>query len=64
MSCTTVTVNHIGNNTKVEITTGDYQPGEYNAIFNLTDIYGQTVQTAAPLFLMRMFIFTYFLNST
>ena len=60
MSC--IIVNHTctGNNTEVEITTRDYQPGQYNAIFNLTDIYGQTVQLTAPLFLTCMFIFKQF----
>ena len=55
MSCKTV--KHTGNNSEIEITTRDYQPGDYIAIFNLIDIYGQTVQHAAPLFLIRMFIF-------
>ena len=41
----------IGNNTEVVISTRDYPPGNYNVIFNFTDIYGQSDQKIASLFL-------------
>ena len=41
----------IGNNTEVEISTRDYPPGGYKAIFNFTDIYGQSDQVTGGLFL-------------
>ena len=46
---------YTGNNTEVVITTKDYPPGEYTVIFNITDIYGQTAQSTAGLFLTCMF---------
>ena len=41
----------IGNNSEVEISTRDYPPGGYKAIFNFTDIYGQSDQVIGGLFL-------------
>ena len=44
----------IGNNTGIVISTRDYPPGDYNAIFNFTDIYGQSDQRISGLFLTCM----------
>ena len=57
-------INFIGNNTaEVSITTSDYQPGEYTVTINFTDVYGQTSQMLAPLFLTGVDIHTLYINN-